>query len=355
MNRAGIADEGRSQMTQTEQAWPFLCGRSRNAGYRVVVVPEFMADDTSTSALSGATGAVILPADAASVRELRGLASGPVSVVYRSFNPRGDDFGMSDRRGELTDAFGRMIRVTEGFVVRRAVGDSAPLAVGIADLERAHAEVADAYREFWERDQAYVRRTSGAYPLVTANESTKQPVRLVAAAPWSREPVPAGLSPLSLHSPVFDAADEPSEQQAASRRRRQAITAGVVVVGLALVSGVAAYELRGQPAAPTAAVLGDFCRALTAGRPDVAYGYTDAQFQTTVTSSDFAQELLSGAKQASRCTYAVGPAAASTANGTVTVSVSNGRATATAWSVALTREQDASWLISTLTVAAGKQ
>jgi hypothetical protein len=346
-------------MTHTENAWPFLIGRSRNAGYRVVVVPDFMEDAASTNALSGATGAVNLPADAASVRELRGLASGPVSIVYRSFNPRGDDFGLGDRRGELTDGFGRMIRVAEGFVVRRTVGEAAPLEVGLADLERAHAEVAGAYREFWEQDRAYVRRTSGAYPLGTAADRSAKPVHLVAAAPWSREPVPAGSPPLSLHSPVFEAADEPSARQAAPRRTRQVTTAAVVVVGLAVVGGVAAYELRGKPAASTTAsttsVLGNFCRALTAGQPDTAYGYTDAQFQTTVSSSVFTQEVLSGAKQASQCTYTVGPATASTANGTITVSVSNGQATATAWSVTLTREQDASWLISTLTVATGKQ
>jgi len=329
----------------TENAWPFLIGRSRNAGYRVVVVPDFMADTASTNALSGATGAVNLPADAACVRELLGLAVGPVSVVYRNLNPRGADFGMSGQ-GALTDGFGRMIRVTEGLVVRRATGDGAPLEIGPADLERAHAEVAGAYREFWEQDQAYVRRTSIAYPLAGGADRATPPVHLVSAAPWSREPVSAG--PPTRYSPRDSSADELSAPHPAERRISRRTAAVIVAVGLALIAAVVAYDLRGKPTSPVASVLGKFCSALTAGRPDTAYGYTDAQFHLTVTSDVFTQEVLSGAAKASRCTYTVDPSKAATANGTVTVTT--GVATPTAWSVTLTQEQDASWLISTLTV-----
>lgn len=345
-------------MAETLNAWPFLIGRGRNAGYRVVVVPDFMADDESTSALSAATGTVQLPADAACIRELRGLASGPVSVVYRSFNPRGADFGLSDR-GELTDGFGRLIRVTEGFVVRAAIG-AAPLEVSVADLERAHAEAAGAYRDFWQQDQGYQRRTAGPYPLgpgASAHHSSP-PVQLVAATPWTREPLslPEDQQPTdtsALISTLIPRAldDVPVPRQPAARqiRLRQVLTAAVVVIGLVLVAAVLNRELRGKPTSPIAAVLGDFCTALTSGQPDAAYSYTTKQFRSSLPSTLFARELLSGAAKADKCTYTLGPSTRSEASGTVTITAESATpAAATTWKITLAHAGSSPWLISTL-------
>src|SRR2546423_1858643 len=167
----------------TEHGWPFLIGRAEHAGYRVVVVPDFMADAAAVDALSGAARDVRLPADTACVRELRGLECGPVTVVYRCFNPRADDYGLGG--DELSDGFGRPIRVTEGVALRSAATGGLP-EITIADLDRAHAAVAGAYRDFWQHERDYVRRTSAGRPLGNSAGSGEQPVHLEVAQPLSR-------------------------------------------------------------------------------------------------------------------------------------------------------------------------
>jgi len=210
----------------TEKAWPFLIGRGRDAGYRAVVVPEFMAEAASTNALTAATGPVDgpLPSGAACVRELHGLDVGPISVVYRSFSPHGGDYGLDDE-GELSDGFGRRIRVTEGLVVRRSAARGAPLEICVADLERVHAEVAGAYRDFWELDQAYVRRTAGAIAL---GDHRSAAVRLVATEPWRRErerqPGTGSLRPF------YAGADREAPPRRSTVRRISLATAAAAVV-----------------------------------------------------------------------------------------------------------------------------
>lgn len=315
-----------------ENAWPFLIGRTRNAGYRVVVVPEFMAEPASVDALSAAAGDVRLPADAACVREVRGLPFGTVTVVYRSFTPRGGDYGLGV--GDLTDGFGRPIRVTEGVVLRCAAALAAPARITVADLECAHAAVADAYRDFWEGEREYVRRTSVAYPLGAAEHSPRQAVRLKVAEPWGSE---RGVRVR------VDAGTPRSE-----RGTFGAILVGAAVLIAALAVGgeLLAGALRSAPKPPAATVLADFCDALKAGLPNTAYRYTAPQLRDSLSSASFTEELLSTAPRAMTCTYVVDFSSASDAHGTVTVDT--GSAPPTAWSVALAPGTGASWVINSL-------
>lgn len=298
-------------------AWPFLIGRAKSAGYRVVVVPEFMADADSVAALSGAARDLQLPADAACVRELRGLDSGPVTIVYRCLNPHADDYGLGD--GELRDGFGRPIRVTEGVILRSTVPE-----ITVADLEHAHAAVAEAYRDFWEHERDYVRRTSVGSPLGAPG----RPVRLEVTEPWRRVP-------------TANAAHEPGVSKPGERRVRRgaiafAAAAAVLIAGLVLTS-----VLRSKPAPTRMTVLGDFCQALEAGQADKAYGYTSPHLQHTLSLAAFSSELLAPAQRATTCKV--------DSAGTISISISIGTAQPRPWNVALIPGNGKSWLIDSLT------
>jgi len=314
----------------SENAWPFLIGRARNAGYRVVVVPDFMADAASVDALSGAARDVRLPADAACVRELHGLPGGAVLVVYRSFTPRGGDYGLG--ADELTDGFGRPIRVTEGVVLRRAATAGLP-PITVADLEQARAAVAGPYRDFWQQERDYTRRVSAGFPLGAAEDSRPRPVRLEKAEPWG--PVQ------SVRARVDAAPRRPTRRTLGA----SAVAAAVLITALVVGRNLITATPRSSP--PAASVLGDFCDALKAGLPEAAYGFTSPQLRDTVSSAAFARELLSTAPRAATCTYAVDVASVTAAHGTVTVGT--GSTPPTAWSVSLAPGPGASWLIYSLT------
>ncbi len=321
----------------TEHGWPFLIGRAEHAGYRVVVVPDFMADAAAVDALSGAARDVRLPADTACVRELRGLECGPVTVVYRCFNPRADDYGLGG--DELSDGFGRPIRVTEGVALRSAATGGLP-EITIADLDRAHAAVAGAYRDFWQHERDYVRRTSAGRPLGNSAGSGEQPVHLEVAEPWSR--------PRAATAARGPAARQPAEHRRRPRRTAPAVavTAAVLIAGLVVGVPLVSGALRGKPAPAAASVLGGFCDALKAGRPDAAYGYTSPQLRSMISPTDFVRELLPTAPRATECAYTVKVASGSAARGTVVLTA--GSAPPTTWNVTLAAGGGASWLIDSL-------
>jgi hypothetical protein len=322
----------------TENAWPFLIGRAKHAGYRVVVVPDFMADAASVDALSGAARDVRLPRDTACARELRGLECGPVTVVYRSFSPRADDYGLGE--DALTDGFGRPVRVIEGVVLRSAAAAGLP-EIKVADLDRAHSAVGEAYRDFWGDDRGFVRRTSVGVPLGTGGHSAARPVRLDIAEPWRSARADTSVREL--------VAPEPRE-----RRPRRALTAVaigsvVVVAGLVVGAQLLTGALRGKPAETPSSVLRDFCHALKAGHLDEAYGYTSPQLHGTVSLPGFDKELLSTAARATTCTYANESTSGPTAKAILTLAT--GPTAPRVWNVTLVHGGGASWLINELVPA----
>jgi hypothetical protein len=282
------------------------------------------------------------------VRELRGLATGPVTVVYRSYNPRGDDYGLGESHpGALTDKFGRPVRIAEGFVVRGTADAVESPGIAEADLERAHAEVAAAYRDFWKQDEAYARRTSDSFPLGANGDPrrTRQRVELIAAAPWRREPAADSRTLRTAPSvPAFERA--PARHGV--RRSTLAVAAALVAV-IAVISVVLSGALNGKstPQASTpASVLAEFCRDLTDGRPGDAYGYMSEPLRSTVSQESFTGEVLSTAKRANTCSYTLDVASAATAQGSVTITVD--AAPPATWRVTLAPEPDSSWLITAL-------
>src|SRR5438874_7034380 len=97
-------------------AWPFLIGRTRNAGYRVVVAPDFMVAKNVGGVLFRIAAGHELPRTHAFMQELRGLPTGRVTAVYRTSVATGLDYDLGGDE-PLEDGSGRRILVTEGVIL----------------------------------------------------------------------------------------------------------------------------------------------------------------------------------------------------------------------------------------------
>jgi hypothetical protein len=237
-------------------AWPFLVGRTRGSGYRVVVVPEFLADPPHAAALAAAARTVDLPQGTAAVRELRGLSVGPLCVVYRSPQARPDEWGLPGE-GHLLDETGRRIRLAHGVVVRRSAFQLQQHPVAPEDLERAHTEVAEAFREFWQRGEAFRRRSSAPFELGAAARAGSAPLRFAPEEPWTSQGGSAPSEPIRIGRPAAAPPESglppaaPAPHPVATRRltpRQIALVSALVAVLIVLVAQF--VHLVSRPSTP---------------------------------------------------------------------------------------------------------
>ncbi|WNV89937.1 hypothetical protein [Umezawaea sp. Da 62-37] len=147
-------------------AWPFLVGRTRNAGHRVVLAPDFMIAEGTTSSLTRISRGGPDTLEGEVVLDL--LPDG-LMVVSRVFVAESADYGV-DGTGPLRDGGGRPIRLTEGLVVR---GDAQR--VTSADLARGHETAAAAFRRFWVEENDHEAEGSTGFALAGDGESAPPP------------------------------------------------------------------------------------------------------------------------------------------------------------------------------------
>ncbi len=341
------------------RAWPFLIGRSRNHGHRIIVIPEFMTDPRAAVALRDATGSSARQSEVM-VRELQGLTAGPVSVVYRSLLPRGSQYGL-DGEDILTDENGRPIRLVEGFTVRQPESGARKLGITQADLDRARAEVIGAYQEFWSQE-GFARHESTAFPVGAASGRRGPVISLHSSEPWIiRSGQAASVPDLARALPT----PTPPQQSALSVEpavklwlvlfRRALVILAILAAGI-LVAVIAVFSQKWftsvpNPRSSAARVLSSVCKALDSGSVGTAYDQTTAGYQQTTSQAAFRADLLpGGAPKATACNYAI--TASDNSSVTATLTVATATALVTSWRVTVTRQPDQAWLISKLALPA---
>jgi hypothetical protein len=99
------------------QAWPYAVARGKTSGYQTIVVPSFLADAGLANLLEYATVGGNGEPDVATVRDVLGGTSGPLSVVYRVVVARAARYALGGEE-PLCDRAGRIIRVFEGLVLQ---------------------------------------------------------------------------------------------------------------------------------------------------------------------------------------------------------------------------------------------
>ena len=321
------------------QAWPFLIGRTRDHGHRVVVAPGFMTEPSDVVALGNATGRSPGSFDAAVVREIAGLSAGPATAVFRSYLPRASQFGLGDEDA-LLDGSGRPIRLTEGLVLRVPETQARKAGITPADLDRAHDAVTGAYQAYWSDGGSFTRQESAPFTVVVPKTRPEPALSSSSSAVPAPDPdeIPVGVQ----QPPVW-------REPRPARHRGRSVVVAVIVVVLAVIATVIVKKVlsRGSPAseATPAQLLSSVCADLKTGDLGAAYDQTTVSYQQQNSESAFRADLLPGASaKAGTCTYAVRAAGASSAQ--VVLAISGDTVPAASWHVTVTLQQEPPWRIS---------
>lgn len=270
---------------------PFLIGRSRNHGYRVVVAPDLMPGRTALAALRSATGGDPTEPGTVLAREITGLTGGPVTVVYRIVTPLMEELGL--RRagevedgevedGELEDRGGRPILLVEGFAAKSAGRQLTDLDASTADLEQVRRLTAPAFREFWDLEDDFEMRTVPSFELRPPT-AADTPLAIIQAEPW--------IPPYSE-----DASEVPPPTRSAPHRSGGAKTAWALGAAAVIAAGTWLAGSTSPKPAPepishvttSATTQQVVCGFLTAGNLSAAYRLTTPAFQQSVTPAAFA-------------------------------------------------------------------
>jgi hypothetical protein len=326
------------------RAWPFLIGRTRNDGQRIVLMPDFMTDPDAVTALRDATGPADLEYGTTVLRELRGLAVGPVLVAYKIITPRALDYGLGTE-DMLTDKTGRPIRLTGGLVVRRPAGDASGARITQRDLDHALRISTTAYRQFWLEGSAFTRQLSDPFGIGAGGQDA-EPLSAVELAPFVIEPSP------SRDPSGWRAESWPPESRSPEQKRRYRLTPATVASAAAFAAALAGtviiFLLHGSPAPTAGQTLTRFCAALRTGNVTAAYAETTTGFQHATSRSAFGHELLgAGNGKTITCTYKMTHASSATTRATLTLrTAADG---SSAWHVTMVTRSGHGWLISHLT------
>lgn len=129
-------------------AWPFLVGRARRAGFQVVVLPRFLVGSPLGHSLALAVGADETAPGHAVVKQLHDGSNATLSAVYRVYTPTRSDFGLGDEQ-PLRDKSARRITVTEGVILRETARVAESAGITADELAQAHAATIPAFARFW--------------------------------------------------------------------------------------------------------------------------------------------------------------------------------------------------------------
>jgi hypothetical protein len=344
-----------------ELAWPFLIGRTRSEDHRFVVIPDFMADPALASALQTSVSDDRMEPGSAAVAEISVAQGVVITVVYRVSIAHAEAYGIPGTE-PLTDSHGRPILVTEGIVLRRAAPDVVASGVRQATMDRAHALVAPAYREFWSAERQFVRRVGHAFP-VASNDSPEVHLQYrpgtpaIAQVPQPAKPVLTMPIPTSTGPPLVPApAGEPQPSAYSSRysgRSRGAAlarttTVSVLAILVLVAVGLLAFKIFSRHTTPRDATqtMSAFCSDLQAGNPDAAYSLTTTSYQAGTSQGAFTSELLPDGSVATKCVYALQDAQGSTTQ-TATLTVTQ-REIPESWLLTLTGSASTSWQVAAI-------
>jgi hypothetical protein len=346
-------------------AWPFLLGRSKNAGHRIVVAPGYLADGGQPWEIERLARGESSPGEAFIAEVPHGPGGEPATAIFRVFRATEADFlGPGDN--PLTDRGGREIRITEGIVLPLPRARAERLGLTTADLEAFHLLLAPSFREFWQQEDSY--RTTFSRPVSVGGQAdrgpalTLRPLGFGPAAPpsspplaggdartaWPPRPARPAPGPTAAGGAAAGGFPPASPGGPASRGRPVALAIGAAIITFAVVVG--AYEVlasrpgsgSGPPGRDMKTTLADMCSALDNGNLALAYSLTTPGFRARTSQAAFSAELTAGTGKARSCDPAL---AAGSATGTVTITTDSGGARS--WTVGLT-SNGSSWEISSL-------
>jgi hypothetical protein len=178
--------------------WPFLVARGRRKGYRVLLVPEPLADSNQHGLLADVLTGEFSPSEWPRVETVAAAGIGPICCAYRT-----ERLGQADRQGSpeqlMLDQHGRPLEILYGLIC----ATDGVLDPAAADLDLARTEALATYRRFLADEAGFTPECSHSFPL-RSMLSPASPSKLAPAAPNQYEEArpgpppafsPSGLSP----------------------------------------------------------------------------------------------------------------------------------------------------------------
>jgi WD40 repeat protein len=168
-------------MTEQHQLWNFLVSKNKHLEYRTVVAPDFLCDFKGTKItglLARAAGGDVTKPGQAIYTQILNSELGDLTLVFWVIESSYQDVGI-EGDGLIKDAFGREIRLIEGFVFK----GNLPLAdinLGQDNFNKLHEDIKEHYRNFWKWEKPESCFSSRSY----AFEVSEDPLILISRSPY---------------------------------------------------------------------------------------------------------------------------------------------------------------------------
>lgn len=214
--------------------WPFLVARGRRRGYRVLLVPDVLAEAGQAGVLADGLRGDTVPGSPPRVETLSVPDVGRLSCAYRTErlggrDPAGDR--VVDSTSPVLDEHGRPLEILYG-IVCSTDDDLDPDA---DDLDLARHEALSAYGRFLADEAGFPGERSRAFPL----RSRLRPVRL---------PPPEFATADGQHDSARRAVPASSAQTRSGVRLPSGLVAAGVAVAAMMISVAVILALRSQEA-----------------------------------------------------------------------------------------------------------
>ena len=214
--------------------WPFLVARGRRKGYRVLLVPDLLADSNQHGLLAEAFSGGFSSAELPRVEAVAVAGIGPICCAYRT-----ERLGETDPPGSpdhgLLDEHGRPLQILYGL----ACATDGILDPNAADLDIARAAAFATYRRFLDDEAGFTPERSHSFAL-RSTLSPGSPGKLGPAAPHQFEE--SGLGPQPDFVPAT--LSHQAVEKAPLAPGKALAIAGLAVLGIALAGAVWALLLR---------------------------------------------------------------------------------------------------------------
>jgi hypothetical protein len=206
------------------QGWAFLVARGRHHGYRSILVPDFIANNSENGYLTENVRGAADGSDHWRIEQLVAPASGQMTLAYHTHRLTHGDLdpagGPTGDPGDLvTDEHGRPLDLLYGFAVRGEVID----ALDEADLRAAKDEALPVYRRFLADEAGFSTQTSKAFPLRSAATRRTKPLA---------RPVIRPATATAVHSTA-----RPASRPAITGSRLWTILIGVITIAIVAILG----------------------------------------------------------------------------------------------------------------------
>lgn len=284
-------------------AWPYAVSRDERSGYQAVVVPEFLADAGQAYVLEYASKGQASTPGTATVREIRGAVTEPLSLAYRVTETSVGRFEPGGHDGPKYGA-DRTMRVFEGLVLQLPAEQVASLGLTVEDLDAVASIAAPALGKLRAARTCVDAEPSTAISVGYMAQAARL-LDLQLAKPWMVPGTGSGSGGVRGAQPGGQGRWRPDDRLPKPAETRSARNGLIVVAAIVCALGALLvwYLTRLIPQSPPTiqASVHQWCRELSSGQAGDVYRQSALPYQHSTSLAVFESRLL-GSGRSATCT-----------------------------------------------------